>query len=185
MLVIDMEEQEFFDSERQMFVYESPCTVRLEHSLISISRWEAKWHKPYLPSIYVPGIQGPEEELDYIRCMIIGKTDEGIPRVLMTGYKQLIEDYISNPHSASTVHRIGEGQQGKLPRKTITSEIIYYWMLRFGIPLECDKWHFNRLLMLIDTFNIHESAHTKGNKMSQAESAKWRYQLNQQRLAQS
>jgi hypothetical protein len=154
----------------------------MEHSLISISNWEAIWHKPYLPSIHTPGISGHKEEVSYIKCMIIGNVDEDIPNVLLNTHSSEIQDYISNPYSATRSFLVGEKPKQQLPRKTITSELIYYWMIKFGIPFTCEKWHFNKLLKLIETCNVQESQNTKAGRMSHTEAARYRHELNKQRL---
>ena len=178
MLEIDVEKHEFYDSAQEMFFYTQPQRVKLEHSLISIAKWESHWEKPYFPSYGNPGITTPEEELYYVECMIIGKTQEFIPMALLQHHSSEIYAYIERPNTATTIHRIGDRP---VKQHTITAELIYYWMIKFGIPFECAKWHFNRLLTLIDVCNVKESG--KANKMSALESARYRQQLNEARRA--
>ena len=155
------EEQEFYldlgDGHR--FYYVDPAIINLEHSLISLAKWEQVWHRPYLPST-TPGIESgiatPLQEISYIKCMIVGKVKPFVPEVLRTYHSKEITDYINNPSTATTIHR-----RGASPRitktTTVTAELIYYWMVRFGIPFdECQKWHLNRLLTFIDVCNIKE-----------------------------
>lgn len=179
MLTIEITELEFYDSEKQMFLYTKPVTVRMEHSLISIAKWEAIWKKAYLPTPgVVPGLSGMDEERSYVRCMTIGEVQEHIPAVILQNYGEVVREYIENPHSATTIHRRGIQRPN---RTVVTSELIYYWMLKFGIPFECERWHFNRLLMLIDVCNIKESQGTKAGKMSHRDSISHMMKLNKAR----
>ncbi len=180
MLIINVEEQEFYDSKKEEFFNTKPFTVRMEHSLISITKWESYWEKPYLatPGI-TKGIFGPVEERHYFKCMIIGDALDYIPDILLQNYSKEIKTYVNKRYSATTVYRKGPPAPS---RQIITTELIYYWMIRFGIPLECQRWHFNRLLMLIDVCNIKEqSASKKGGKLSSLESANYRHELNKAR----
>jgi hypothetical protein len=178
MLVITVDEQEFFDQEKQMFFTVKPVTVRMEHSLISISKWEAHWEKPFLPTAgVVPGMAGHAEEIHYIQCMMLANAPLHIPEALHTYYNAEINEYMDKKHSATTIHRVGAQ---KSSRKIITSELIYYWMIKFGIPIECHKWHFNRLLMLIDVCSIKE-LDPKHNKMSALDARRHMADLNKKR----
>ena len=180
MLVIDVKEQEFYDSEKQMFFNTKPITVRLEHSLISIAKWESHWEKPYFPSSgRSEGVKGGDEEIHYIKCMIIGNVPDYIPRVLLESHSEELKNYIRKKHSATTIHRRGKPAAS---RQIITVELIYYWMIKYAIPKDCEMWHFNRLLMLIDVCNIKESSGKKGN-LSSLESAKERSVMNKARRA--
>ena len=178
MLIIDVEEQEFYDGRKEMFFRTKPITVRMEHSLISIAKWEAVWKKPYLatPSA-TQGVFGLAEEQHYIQCMIIGSVPDHIPGVLLQNHLEKIRTYINDPQSATTIHRRG----GNLPsRQIVTVELIYYWMIKFAIPFECQRWHFNRLLMLIDVCSIKDSG-GKAGKLSAMETANYNQQLNKLR----
>jgi hypothetical protein len=151
----------------------------LEHSLISISKWEAHTEKPYLetPGV-IKGISGMKEERYYFQCMIIGEVPSYVPDILINSYFREIKEYINKPHSATSVYRRGP----TIPsRQIVTSELIYYWMIRFGIPIECQRWHFNRLLMLIDVCNVKEQNAQKKGNMSQIEAAQYRHDLNKAR----
>ena len=180
MLTIKVEEQEFYDSKKEVFFKTKARTVRLEHSLISIAKWESHWEKPYLGTPgKVTGIQGIVEERYYLQCMIIGDVPDYIPELLQQNHAQEIKTYIGARRSATNVYRKGASPPS---RQIVTTELIYYWMIRFNIPIECQRWHFNRLLMLIDVCNVKEQAATKkGGKMSSIESANYRHQLNKAR----
>jgi hypothetical protein len=179
MLTIKVEEQEFFDQQKEVFFQTKPVVVRMEHSLISISKWEAYWEKPYLKTEnVVRGISGLSEELHYIKCMILGNVPEYIPEILFHNHGKEISEYIGKQHTATIIHRrIGPGP---VSRQVITTELIYYWMIKFGIPLECQKWHFNRLLMLIDVCNVKETPR-KDNKLTTADANKYIRDLNRKR----
>ena len=180
MLEITLDEIEFYDPRQEIFFYTRPQIVKLEHSLISISKWESKWEKPYFPGPGHPGISGYVEEVEYISCMIIGNNKDVPSNVLFERHGEEIFNYIENPYSGTKIYRV---ENRPIKQQTITSEIIYYWMIKFGIPFECEKWHFNRLLTLLDVCNVKESA--KSNKMSGFESAKYRQELNKARRAAS
>ena len=138
---------ESFDEEKNEFIYSKGTTIQLEHSLISLSKWESKWEKPFL-SVERKSI---EESIDYIRCMTLtqnvnsivysGITNENISEVGL---------YIDAPMTATTINKFDR----KSNREIITAEIIYYWMITLNVPFECQKWHLNRLLTLINVCNI-------------------------------
>lgn len=181
MLVIEVEEQEYFNHETGMFFYTKPYTVKLEHSLISLSKWEAFWKKPYLQSRLFPGISGRKEELHYIGCMVIGPDPPSyILDALYNNYKEKIMEYIADPHSATSKHTIGKTI--KQSGGTVTAEIIYYWMIQFSVPFECEKWHLNRLFNLLEV--CVTKSKSKNNKLSPREAAEWRHRLNEERKRQ-
>ena len=149
MLQIVIPEREYFDYEKEEFVYIGELKLTLEHSLISISKWESKWKKPFLDDRTE---KTAEESADYIRCMSIGKEIDSLslrwipPEV----YKQ-INEYIADSMTATwfneTKKKPGAGQ-------VVTSELIYYWMIVYHVPSEYAKWHLNRLLTLIKICEI-------------------------------
>ena len=176
MLVLKIPEQEYFDEVHQEFVFCRACTLKLEHSLVSISKWESKWKKPFLTDEE----KTPAEFLDYIRCMTINQDvpDEAYSLLGHENVKK-IEEYIMDPATATTVidRRKGRGGRGETP----TSELIYYWMISNGIPFECEKWRLNRLLTLVKLCNA------KGNpqQMSKQEIFAMNAALNKSRRAAS
>lgn len=161
---------EFFDEEKQEFIPlpSKPQTIQLEHSLISISKWEEKWHKPFLDN------KGntTEELYDYIRCMTI--TQNVNPELYYHLSEEdviKIKNYIDDEHTATWFSEEEKKNQKKAGRNggTITSEIIYYWMVALQIPFECQKWHLNRLLTLIrvcEEKNRPKDKMTKGQILS-------------------
>ena len=143
-LKINIPGKEFFDPELNEFIETKSMTLVLEHSLLSISKWEAKWHKPYLSKEE----KTKEEVLDYIRCMSINSdVDIAVIRSLDSKTINKIIDYIKDPMTATTITK----ENKKPSREIITNELIYYWMTALNIPFDpCQKWHLNRLLMFIE-----------------------------------
>lgn len=180
MLTIDVGPQEFYIPETEEFITTKPITVKMEHSLISISKWEAIWEKPFLPTPgLVDGMSTVEEEISYIQCMMLHPVPDYIPPTLLRFHAKEIKEYMDRPYSATTIHRKGPQAPS---RAIITSELVYYWMSKFGLPFsECQKWHFNRLLTLIDVCTIKEQTNTKGGKLSSKESAAYITKLNRER----
>lgn len=158
MLTITVPRREYFDDERQEFFYSPQTTLSLEHSLVSISKWESKWHKSFLSSDDITN----EQMMDYIKCMTISKnTDPLVYKSLTNDNFRQINEYVGNVMTATTFAK-ENGQRG--PKEIITSELIYYWMIVNNIPFECDKWHINRLLTLIKVCNIKNSPPKKRSK---------------------
>ena len=146
----------------------------MEHSLVSLSKWESRWHKPFLSKNDKSG----EEMLDYIRCMTITQNvPDEVYFALDTNELMKINDYLNDSMTATTITK----QQGKSRGEIITSEIIYYWMISLQIPFECEKWNLNRLLTLIEVCNIKNSP---GKKMSKSEIMRRNRTLNAARKQQ-
>ena len=147
MLTITIPASEQFDEEKQEFITSKEQKLQLEHSLVSISKWESKWGKPFLSKMD----KTVEESIDYIRCMTI--TQNVNPDVYKFISKENIAEvskYIEAPMTATVIN----DQTAPKNREIITAEIIYYWMIALNIPFECQKWHLNRLLTLINVTNI-------------------------------
>ena len=143
MLKITIPGQEFWDEEKEVFVNTKGATLQLEHSLVSLSKWESKWHKPFLGN----GDKTVEETVDYIRCMTL--TQNVNPSVYDFITNEIIgrvSDYIDDSMTATWFSKEDKSSPN---REVITAEIIYYWMIALNIPFECQKWHLNRLLTLI------------------------------------
>lgn len=140
---------EGWDEKKRQFVEPKIRVLELEHSLISLSKWESTWHKPF----YSKKKKTAEEVLDYIKCMTISKNVE--PEVyhrLTDENIEAINEYIENSMTATTFSPNSNTQVG---RETITAELIYYWMLVLNIPFEeCQKWHINRLITLIKVCDV-------------------------------
>lgn len=148
MLQITIPAIETWDEEKGEFASYKEQTLQLEHSLVSLSKWESKWCKPF----YSKQEKTYEETIDYIRCMTLTQNvkPETYARLTPDNIQQ-IYDYIEAPMTATIVY---EDTKGKKSQEQITSELIYYWMIALNIPPEYQKWHINRLLMLIKVCNV-------------------------------
>lgn len=160
MIQITIPSVELWDEENQVFITSKEYTLQLEHSLVSISKWESKWNKVFLSK----EDKTYEETIDYIKCMTITQNipDEAYRYITENNIKQ-IEEYISAPMTATWFAK--EKTTG-VPREKVTSELIYYWMISFNIPFECQKWHLNRLLTLIRVCNVKNTPPKKMSKRS-------------------
>ena len=163
---------EGFDDDAQKFVKLNPVVLELEHSLVSLSKWESRFEKPFLSSRE----HTQEEVWGYIESMVVN-TDVDPATVRKISIRDLdrIQKYIDSKQSATT---FGEMPKGHGRSETITSELIYYWMVAFTIPWEAETWHLNRLFSLIRICNIKNS---KPEKLSPHEAAARRAQLNKER----
>lgn len=143
MLTITIPETELWDETREEYIYTKRQTLQLEHSLVSISKWEGKWCKPFLSS----NDKTLEETIDYVKCMTVTpNVKPEIYRCLSDENIEEINKYIAAPMTATW---FSEDKTAHPSREVITSELIYYWMVALNIPFECQKWHLNRLLTLI------------------------------------
>lgn len=169
------EERELWDERNEMYVYipaRKEQTLQLEHSLISISKWESKWCKAFLG----PQEKTEEETIDYIRCMTLTQNVKpDVYRNLTRENVQEINQYIESPMTATS---FSKQKQGRSAGDIITSELIYYWMIALNIPFECQKWHLNRLLALIRVCNIKNAP---PKKMSRSELMRRNAALNAER----
>ena len=172
MLEILVPEREFYDDDTNQFVVIKPTRLSLEHSLISLSKWESKWKKPFISSE-----KSDEEVVDYIRCMTL--TQNVNPFVyfcLSKNNLKSVTDYIDDPMTATKINNA----QKKGNKEIITAEIIYYWMVTLNIPFECQKWHLNKLLTLIEVCSIKNQP---PKKMSRNEVLRNNRELNAMRRA--
>lgn len=173
MLSIQVKAHELYDERCCEFIEVKPTTLQLEHSLISISKWESKWKKPFLAD----NAKSDDEIRDYVRCMTVsGGTDPNVYAGLTQNDYENIKAYIDDSMTATSF----SDKSNKPSREIITSEIIYYWMITCDIPFECQKWHLNRLLSLIKVCSIKN---TPGKKMSKNELLNRNMSLNKQRRA--
>lgn len=171
MLKITIPSIELFNEITDEFIYFDEETIELEHSLVSISKWESKWHKPFLSDKN----KTSEEVLDYVSCMsTTGPIKRDLLQRLSNDNFLQINDYINDSMTATTFNERGN----KGSREIITSELVYYWMVALNIPFECQYWHLNRLLTLIKVCNIKNSPE---KKMSKEEVMRRNRELNKAR----
>jgi hypothetical protein len=175
MLSITVPGIEMFDDEAQEFTSHGDFLLQLEHSLVSLSKWESEFEKPFLGD----SEKSAEQVLGYVKAMTLTPEvpEEVFLKLSEDNFKQ-INDYIDAKMSATWFH---EPPGAPRTRDVITSELIYYWMIVFQIPFECEHWHLNRLFTLIRVCNIKQS---KPKKMSRTETAARNRELNAQRKAQ-
>lgn len=170
MLEITITRPELYDDKNCTFIEPCSTTISLEHSLISISKWESKWNKPFLAT----KDKTEEEIIDYVRCMTTTqKVNPDMYNYITNKQYEEIGVYVNADMTATKLP-----PSSKKNREIVTSELIYYWMVTLNIPFECQKWHLNRLLTLINVCNIKNSP---PKKMSRQEIAQRNTELNAQR----
>jgi hypothetical protein len=175
MLQITIPGIELWDEKNEEFTVSNECTLTLEHSLISLSKWESKWCKPFLHSD-----KTPEETLDYIKCMTLNqKVDPTVYNRLTVDNITQINNYIEAPMTATT---FSEDRTQKKNREIVTSELIYYWMASYQLPVEFEKWHLNRLITLIRVCGVKNQP-PSNKKTSQRDLAAKYAAMNKQRRA--
>lgn len=177
MLQIDIPELELYDQNKGEFITIKAQKLQLEHSLLSLSKWESKWCKPFLSS----DDKTVEQTIDYIRCMTIGPPASPEVYTQIAYNEEIIKQikaYIDAPMTATWFHE-KEGAKKK-SKEIVTAELIYYWMIALQIPFECEKWHLNKLLTLVKVCNIKN---TPTKKMPKKEIYSRNKALNEARRA--
>lgn len=145
MLELHIEETELWDPVRERFFSVKEQTLPLEHSLLSVSKWESKWHKP-MPLMNDEGM-GFDEFIDYVRCMTVSRRPDPLVYSCLTAKDiDAIRDYINDPHTATW---FGESTPAETDNRPMTAERIYHLMFAFGVDISCEKWHLNRLMTQI------------------------------------
>jgi len=173
-LWVELPERELFDDEKSEFTSLRAERFQIEHSLVSLSKWESKWCKPFLGK----QAKTTEETLDYIRCMTISQNvNQAAYSHITSSVLSEIEAYIQAPMTATWFRDQGRGGS----QEVVTAEIIYFWMISHSIPMECQKWHLNRLLTLIRVCSLKSQS---PKKMGRREGAESRSALNAARKAQ-
>lgn len=169
-LELEIAAHEGWDAKKEEFVSSPSVILRLEHSLVSLSKWESKHKKPYLKENEA---KTSEEILDYIKCMTITQNvPDEVYALLTKNDLEKINNYIVDSMTATwfnenNANNSNQRAPSRRKKEQITSELIYYWMISYRIPMQCEKWHLNRLLTLIRIFSIKDAeANGKGNKMS-------------------
>lgn len=158
MLQITIPRAEYWDEINQEFKTIEGQTLRLEHSLVSISKWEAIWNKAFLTNKEKTN----EEVIGYIQCMVV------TPNVKSDVFANLtsknVEEVCGYINKSQTATHVISDENGKTNKDVVTSELIYYWMTALNIPFECEKWHLSRLLALIAIANVKNQPSKKGNR---------------------
>ena len=158
MLEIIIPATEQWDEKNQEFITSKEQILRLEHSLVSLSKWESKWCKPFLSREN----KTMEETIDYIKCMTLTQNvDDHVYNLLTIDNIKKVNEYISAPMTATTFNDSNKNGRGN---EIITSELIYYWMISLNIPFECQKWHLNKLFTLIKVCSIKNQPPKKMSK---------------------
>ncbi len=157
--------KETINQDNGLFNYEPVGQFVIEHSLLSVSKWEMKYHKAFISSD-----KTKEETLDYITMMIIDPEDFDLNLLVYLSEENVkeINDYINDPMTATTftedIVTKMSGQSKMKKKEIITNELVYYWMATAGIPFECENWHINRLLTLIRVFDVKNKPEKKMSK---------------------
>jgi hypothetical protein len=174
MLKISVPLAEGFDEETQTFFVMKDFDLELEHSLASLSKWEAKYKKPFLGSGDKDGV----EVFDYIKLMALAPdVPDRIYDCLTADNIAAVNEYINDKMTATTFREMGPQRHSQ---EIITAEIIYYWMVALQIPFECQYWHLNKLITLVRVCN---EKNKPARKMSRGEAARRQRELNAQRKA--
>lgn len=186
MLRITIPEMEWWDEQKNEFIYVKETTLQLEHSLIAVSKWESKWKIPYFGQKEQRTLN---QRIDYVRCMTINSNvDPMVYGGLTPEHMKTIQDYIADDMTATTIGKqeMKEGAS-RMRRNFDTSETIYAQMVQFGIPFECQKWHLSRLLTLIRVCQVREqeAAGSGRKRRSDSEILRSNAALNAARRAKS
>lgn len=172
MLEITILIREYYDEETYTFHKVIPKTIKLEHSLVSISKWESRWERPFLSK---DGPRTTAEMMDYIKCMTVTPNiDDLYYKLISSDQFDIIGKYINAKMTATWFSE----EKAKPDREIKTSELIYYYMIQCQIPFECEKWHLNRLLTLI---RVCSKKMEPNKKMSKGEILARNKALNEQR----
>ncbi len=174
MLRLTIPTTEYYNEATNEFVTVSEQALEMEHSLLSLSKWESKWHKPFLGS----DEKTRDELLDYFRCMTVTKNVS--PMIYYALTADNIRTLTAYMNDSMTATRFSEASNKKFSHEIITAEIIYYWMIDLGIPLSCENWHLNRLLTLVRVCN---EKNAPAKKMSKSERFARNRMLNAERKA--
>ena len=158
MLQITIPSAEQWDEKNQTFIVTKEQKLQLEHSLVSLSKWESKWCKPFLTKQE----KTIEETIDYIRCMTLTQNvNPNVYNLLTNENITQVNEYIEAPMTATW---FTDDKMRKPNKEQITAELVYYWMIALNIPFECQKWHLNRLLTLIRVCEIKNQPPKKMSK---------------------
>lgn len=171
---------ESFDYDKQEFVYGKGATLQLEHSLVSLHKWEQKWHIPFLDK---KTDKTNEQTIDYIKCMTI--TQNVDPDIYDRIDQRIIKEVLAYIDDSHTATFFGGKPKASRDNRPVTAEVLYYQMISLGIPFECKRWHLNSLLTLIRVCSEENKAQDngKGNKRRSQDISMDYARLNAQRMA--
>lgn len=173
MLPLVIPKREFWDEVNERVIFSPATSLKLEHSLISISKWESKWHVPFFDTE-----KTNEQVIDYLKCMTLNENvDPRVYECLTMDELNKINAYIADPMTATTINSKDKSNR---TNERITSELIYYWMIAYNIPVVFEKWHINRLIMLI---RVCSEKNKPPKKMSSAEIMRQNSAINAARRA--
>ena len=176
----DKEQVRLWDEVEEQFITLpaiAGMTIRLEHSLASLSKWESITKKPFLSKEE----KTQEETVLYIKCMDLSEdTPEEVYTILTGENFEAISAYIDDKMTATTFNE-DPNSRARNTGEFITAEIIYHWMVSLTVPFECQHWHLNKLLALIKVINLKNAP---AKKTGRRESIANRRMMNQQRKAQ-
>lgn len=164
--------EQWDEEKEEFFTIENPVLI-IEHSLKALSKWEQIWHKPFISNEE----KTLEETISYIKCMTLNEVDDRIYNFLTNKALKEIEEYISDPMTATTINDTEQPRH----REVITAEILYYDLFTLGYSIEVENWHLNTLIALIRVGSIKNSPQ---KKMSSGEAGIYQRKLNEQRRAQ-
>lgn len=178
MLEILVPESELFNEDTNEVITTKSQILRLEHSLVSVAKWEAKWQKIYLTD---EANKTDEEIRDYIKCMTTTQNvDPNVYLALTNENIKQITEYINSPQTATVFYERKDTASGHFKKEKISSEIIYYWMIANNVPIEFQKWHLNRLLTLLRYISLKNAP---AKKMGRQEALAEQRRLNALRRA--
>lgn len=180
MLKITIPETEYYNENTGEIVSIKETTLTLEHSLVSISKWESKLKKPFMTK----DPKTIEETREYVRCMTLTQNvNPDVYKCLTNENIKEINNYIDEPSTATWFgEKVGKAGRG-YNKKVVTSELVYYWMIQLNIPVEFQKWHFNRLMTLIRVCSEEQEAAQGNHKVSKSDILRRNKALNAQRRA--
>ena len=154
--------KEDWDEANQCFIYSKDTVLNLKHSLVSIAKWETNWNISFLDK-FGKKETTVEQVLDYIRCMTINQNiDPNVYKCLTNKNVEDVFTYIGSSMTATTFSdHLKPGR-----KRIVTSELVYSWMIDFGVPFQCEKWPFDRLITLLRVCEAEHREHKKGSTSS-------------------
>lgn len=171
--------REGYDDATNKFTDIPICDLELEHSLLSLSKWESIWEVPFISTELTS-----EQTLSYIEQCILNDYDPSNLKYMSQKNLEDFSEYIQRPMTAKKFYdlRASIGKKSSTAKKNspiTTSEDLYYDMITFHIWKECERWPLPRLLALIKVFANRNNNQT----MSKKDTATFYREENARRLA--